>query len=930
MAMHVRMRRAGLGTVGALLIGLVVALPARADAPLAAITAPAADAVLTGTTLVTFTAQADPGTVEVPGVLPAFSVVKLGTTVLTTDPGGDACPAASYDCSGSVSFDAKGLSGTQDLTVTLLDADGQTLVTSAPVAVQGLLPTVEITAPAAGDVAGATAVDVTATTDDTLTEHPASVTFLVGGTPLDTKACPSPAAERSCTVSFAWDATGLVATQDLTASVTTDLGRTVTSAAVTVTPQNPAPTVTIDSPSDVDPVTGTVTVAATATTHAALTEHPTKVELFRDGTTLIGTVTCPEPLLRSCPATFTWDSTYLSSPQTLTAVVTTDLARTAASAPVDYTVSSPEPTATITSPAPGSVTGITDVAVTAATGAGLTDHPVQVELLVNDVVVDTLSCPTSAATCDVTFTRDFTGIASDQSLTARVTTDTNHVVTGPAVVVTPSNPDATVAITPLAASPVTGTVTVEVTATTVESLSEWPSAIELYDGGTLVDTWDCPSPQTAHACTHSFTWDVSGPDRSTNLTARVTTTGARQSASEALAVTVANPAPTVGITSPASGASVIGVVTVAVTASTDAAVTDVPKQVSLYDGATLLQTKDCAGPTHGCVASFSFDRTGTSGSLALHAVVLTTLDVSASSTTVPLTVVDVKPTVTIVSPASGAVVSGTAVLIKATATTAAGRSDFPKSLSLLVDNVRRYTVVCAGTSHACTSTLRWNASKSVGAHRIVVTTTTTRSFTGTSSGRILYAASASRVLLTTPSIVRAGATVTLRGRVIATTTGTGIRGVRVTITRRPALGSATTVRVTTGTGGAFAVSYVVRSNASVRVVTSRLTYLGASSASTRLRASAPMSCSLSTRSLRVGAIGRGSCVVPGLPVGTGLSLRYILNGRISTLASGRSKSTRISFSYGFPRRGTYYLRVDLVANAVYVGSRSALMAVTVS
>ena len=93
------------------------------------------------------------------------------------------------------------------------------------------------------------------------------------------------------------------------------------------------------------------------------------------------------------------------------------------------------------------------------------------------------------------------------------------------MVVTPSNPDATVAITPLAASPVTGTVTVEVTATTVESLSEWPSAIELYDGGTLVDTWDCPSPQTAHACTHSFTWDVSGPDRSTNLTARVTTTG---------------------------------------------------------------------------------------------------------------------------------------------------------------------------------------------------------------------------------------------------------------------------------------------------------------------------------------------------------------------------------------------------------------------
>ena len=128
-------------------------------------------------------------------------------------------------------------------------------MTSAPVAVQGILPTVEITAPAAGDVTGAIAVAVTATTDDTLAEHPASVTLLVGGAAAGTR----PARPRRRTqlhVSFDWDATGLAGDQALTASVTTDLGRTVTSAAVTVTPQNPEPTVTIDSPSAVDPVTG--------------------------------------------------------------------------------------------------------------------------------------------------------------------------------------------------------------------------------------------------------------------------------------------------------------------------------------------------------------------------------------------------------------------------------------------------------------------------------------------------------------------------------------------------------------------------------------------------------------------------------------------------------------------------------------------------
>jgi hypothetical protein len=207
---------------------------------------------------------------------------------------------------------------------------------------------------------------------------------------------------------------------------------------------------------------------------------------------------------------------------------------------------------------------------------------------------------------------------------------------------------------------------------------------------------------------------------------------------------------------------------------------------------------------------------------------------------------------------------------------------------------------------------------------------TDQSFTGTSGPRTVFAASASKVALTTPAVVRAGAKVTVRGKVLAANTGLGVAGVVVSIGRRPVVGSASVVRVTTGVGGAFAVTYTARSNATVTVLVTRTSWLSSSSGSTRISASAPMSCSLSTRSLRVGAVGKGSCSVPGLPVGTGLSLRYVHNGVTTTLASGKSKSTSIPFSFAFPSRGLYYVRVDLVANKVYVATRSALLSVSVT
>jgi hypothetical protein len=246
-----------------------------------------------------------------------------------------------------------------------------------------------------------------------------------------------------------------------------------------------------------------------------------------------------------------------------------------------------------------------------------------------------------------------------------------------------------------------------------------------------------------------------------------------------------------------------------------------------------------------------------------------------------------------------------------------------------VDGVVQTSVPCTGGAHDCTVVLPWSASHAVGAHTLVVTMTTTAGLTASSPSRVLYASSGSRVLLALPKIVRSGSPALVVGRVVATTTGLGVVGVAVTVTRRPALGAASTVHLVTGADGVFTVRYVARTNATVTAVVTRTAWLGTSVRATSIRASAPTSCRLATRTLAVGAVGSGRCVVPGLPAGTQLSLRYTVRGRLSTLASGRAKGPAIPFAFGFPAPGVYLLRVDLVANRVYVATMSPVLRVVV-
>jgi len=487
-----------------------------------------------------------------------------------------------------------------------------------------------------------------------------------------------------------------------------------------------------------------------------------------------------------------------------------------------------------------------------------------------------------------------------------------------------SNPLPTVVISVQAGPTVFGLTTVTVSASTGSTLTDYPASIKVSDEKGVFATVTCDVSK--HTCPGSVQWDATGPSGPRTLTAVVTTVGGT-TASASVGVTVANPDPAVAITSPADGATVVGATSVAVSASTGSTLSDFPTSIAVTADGSTVGTVPCTPSQHLCSGSVPWDTTALSGAHSLSAVLTTTGGLSASASS-GVTVANPAPTVGITTPGASSVVSGS-VTVLASGSTDPRRSDLPSTFTLLVDGVAVSSVVCPSATHDCGVALTWSAAASAGPHTLVVTMTTTGGASATSAAVAVLAASPSRVVLTLPRIVRAGATVVVTGRVVTTTDGQGVAGAVVTLTRRPAVGKASIVRVVTGPGGVFTSRSVARTNTGVTAVVASTAWLGSSRGATVLRAAAPMTCRVTTHRLAVGAVGRGACAVPGLPAGTRLALRYLVRGRLATLASGAAKGAAIPFAFGFPKAGTYQLRVDLLASKVYVATTSALILVVV-
>jgi hypothetical protein len=280
-------------------------------APTVSVTSPAGGSSVADTVLVTASASDDIGVV---GVQFKLDGANLGAEVT----------AAPYQVSWNTTL---GANGSHTVTAVARDAAGNS-TTSAAVSVtvnnvDGVAPTVSITAPAGGStVLGA--VTVTANAADNIAV--VGVQFKLDGVNLG-------AEDTAAPYSVAWNTlAGTNGSHTLTAVARDGAGNTATAADVTVTVNNDltAPTVSVGAPADGAAVSGSaVTVTASASDNVGVVG----VQFLLDGAALGAEVT-------AAPYTMAWNTLPVSNgAHTLSARARDAAGNTTTSATVSVTVS---------------------------------------------------------------------------------------------------------------------------------------------------------------------------------------------------------------------------------------------------------------------------------------------------------------------------------------------------------------------------------------------------------------------------------------------------------------------------------------------------------------------------------------------------------------------------------------------------------------
>lgn len=292
---------------------------AAASPPSVTITSPTAGATVKGTVRVEATATASPGD------YPTNITFYDGVNEI-----GQASCQGQQSCTGSVEWQATGLSGQHSLTAHV-DTNENQSATSQPVVVTVVSPspTVKITSPTNGaTVKGTIQVSVEAATDPSQEDYPTSITVYDGVNEIDHVDCQG---QRTCQGQVEWQATGLTGLHTLTAEVSTNRNLSVTSEPVTVTVLSPPPTVRITYPSSGAPLRGTINVAISGATDPSQDDYPTSISVA-DGTDEIGSVDCQGQ--KTCAGTVQWNTSGLNGIQVLRATIHTNRGREATSAPV--------------------------------------------------------------------------------------------------------------------------------------------------------------------------------------------------------------------------------------------------------------------------------------------------------------------------------------------------------------------------------------------------------------------------------------------------------------------------------------------------------------------------------------------------------------------------------------------------------------------
>ncbi|AKJ03810.1 Fibronectin type III domain protein [Archangium gephyra] len=316
-----------------------VAVTVDNTAPTAALSAPAQSAYVRGTVAFSATASDNQGVARVE--------FYAGDTLIGTD------TSAPYELSWNSVLLADGY---YTLRARAYDSAGNSGSAAIVVTLDNTPPDVALTSPAPGAfVRGTVLLDAIASDNNGMKR----VEFYVDGTLVDS--------DINSNYQGAWYTTGVAnGAHTLMAKAIDGAGNERTSAEVTVTVDNTAPTTALSTPAQGASVRGIVAISATASDNLGVD----RVEFYA-GTTLLGTST-------TAPYGVSWDTTALTSGSTVTLTtkaydaaghVTTSAART-------VTVDNVAPTVAITSPANGAsfsgLTFSTNIQASASDNRGVT------------------------------------------------------------------------------------------------------------------------------------------------------------------------------------------------------------------------------------------------------------------------------------------------------------------------------------------------------------------------------------------------------------------------------------------------------------------------------------------------------------------------------------------------------------------------------
>src|SRR5207244_961125 len=330
-----------------------------------------------------------------------------------------------------------------------------------------------------------------------------------------------------------------------------------TSPAVSATNDTTPPTVSLTAPATGRSVKGTITVSASASDNVGVVG----VQFMLDGANLGAEAT-------AAPNAVSWNTTTASDAvHTLTAVARDAAGNTATAAGFSVTVDHAPPTVSITAPAAGAkVVGTVTVSASATDNVGVVG--VQFKLdganLGTEVTVAPYSVSWNTATA-----------AGAHTLTAVARDAAGNATTSPAVSVTNDTTPPTVSLTaPATGHSVKGTITVSASASDNVGVV---GVQFMLDGANL--------GAEATAAPNAVSWNTTtATDASHTLTAVARHAAGNTATAAAVSVTVDNAPPTVSITAPAAGATVVGTITVSASATDNVGVVGVQFKL---DGANL-------------------------------------------------------------------------------------------------------------------------------------------------------------------------------------------------------------------------------------------------------------------------------------------------------------------------------------------------------